>query len=318
MTRSLAPELSQLCLLAVLLAFAIKVPAESINCGNTRAQDEIVATEVSGSTVTFCELFFYLKYNTTDESFVKAIGRPGAIHQAAANILLKKSLAERSEATHELAVSEAEIRWRIHDRQVRARFNEVVDNLVLSKIEGTDFNLVARDYYLANPEEFEQPAGVDVDHILVSADERGYSEALRQAESIVERLKSGANFRDLASALSDDESASRNRGHLGVILPGKTYPTFEAAAFALEEPGEISDPVFSPFGIHIIKLNQKVAATLVPYEDVSSSLVSKIRLDAKAKLKRHLLEDLTGDLRVELRSPETELFDRYQSAFGLN
>jgi len=80
------------------------------------------------------------------------------------------------------------------------------------------------------------------------------------AKTVLERLKNGEDFATLATELSQDTGSAANGGDLGWFGKGQMVPEFETAAFALED-GEISEPIQSNFGWHII---QKLGHTTVP------------------------------------------------------
>ena len=93
-------------------------------------------------------------------------------------------------------------------------------------------------------------------HILLKTNELvSENEARNRLMGLKERLENKADFAELARVHSDDASASRG-GDLGWILPGDTVPEFERAMNNLK-PGEISDPVRSPFGWHLIQVLER-------------------------------------------------------------
>jgi peptidyl-prolyl cis-trans isomerase SurA len=95
-----------------------------------------------------------------------------------------------------------------------------------------------------------------VRHILVKTNELvSETEAQARLRTLKERLENKADFADLARVHSEDASAAKG-GDLGWILPGDTVPEFERAMDALK-PGEISDPVRSPFGWHLIQVLER-------------------------------------------------------------
>ncbi|HBL67195.1 MAG TPA: hypothetical protein DDZ70_00615 [Firmicutes bacterium] len=105
---------------------------------------------------------------------------------------------------------------------------------------------------------------VDASHILIrvkaaGTDEEGHTEAeARQlANEIYEQLKAGADFVALANEKTEDPSGQGKGGALGTFVRGQMVPEFEEAAFALPA-GEISEPVKTNFGYHIIKVNNRV------------------------------------------------------------
>jgi peptidyl-prolyl cis-trans isomerase SurA len=95
-----------------------------------------------------------------------------------------------------------------------------------------------------------------VRHILLKTNELvSENEARNRLRTLKERLENKADFAELARVHSEDASASRG-GDLGWILPGDTVPEFERAMNNLK-PGEISDPVQSPFGWHLIQVLER-------------------------------------------------------------
>jgi len=93
-------------------------------------------------------------------------------------------------------------------------------------------------------------------HILVKTNELvPQAEARRRVESLKERLDNKADFAQLAIVYSEDASGSKG-GDLGWLSPGDTVPDFESAMDALA-PGEISGPVQTPFGWHLIQVLER-------------------------------------------------------------
>jgi len=104
-------------------------------------------------------------------------------------------------------------------------------------------------------------------HILV--------ETKQEAEDIYNQLKAGADFEELAREKSIDPSAKTNGGDLGFFTWGKMVPEFQQAAFALKE-GEISQPVQSSYGWHIIKLLERREKEQPPFEESKSLIETKV------------------------------------------
>ena len=89
-------------------------------------------------------------------------------------------------------------------------------------------------------------------------------------DSVYQALKAGADFGELARKVSDDKNSARNGGELPWLTKGQTLPDFEKAAFALEV-GQMSEPVQSQVGWHIIKMIEK--GSFYPYDSVHADIL---------------------------------------------
>lgn len=129
---------------------------------------------------------------------------------------------------------------------------------------------------------------IRVAHIMVRAAESDSDEkkerAERQINEVYQELQQGADFAELALTYSDDGATSGKGGELPWFGAGKMVEEFENAAFALTEDGQISEPVKSRFGWHIIKrLEYKPIASL---EEMRNELKTRISKDSRAELMR--------------------------------
>jgi peptidyl-prolyl cis-trans isomerase D len=115
-------------------------------------------------------------------------------------------------------------------------------------------------------------------HILVkvekNADADAQKAALAKAQDIEKQVKAGKDFAALAKTDSDDPGSKAQGGDLGWLDKGVTDAAFESALFAMKK-GEISDPVKSDEGYHIIQLRDVKAEKVRPFEDVKSELATK-------------------------------------------
>lgn len=141
-----------------------------------------------------------------------------------------------------------------------------------------------RQYYEAHKSEYEM---IHARHILIRAagspvpadgkKELTEQEALAKAQEIRQKLVGGADFATLASQESDDTGSKANGGDLNFFRHGQMVPPFEEAAFALKV-GEISQPVKTPFGYHIIKVEARKS-----FEDVKADVEKKMRAESAQK-----------------------------------
>lgn len=144
---------------------------------------------------------------------------------------------------------------------------------------------------------------VHVGHILV----RGQDEEARQRiRALRGELEAGADFRELAAEHSQDPSVSQNRGDLGFISRGQFVAPFEEAAFALE-PGEVSGPVETRFGYHLIKVFEERSEASVDCDDMDDVTRNRSR-DRLFQSKR---EERMNEYIARLReNAEVRVFDR--------
>lgn len=129
------------------------------------------------------------------------------------------------------------------------------------------------------------------------------NEAEQKAREIYEMLEEGADFAELAMRFSQDASTSRNGGELPWFGTGKMVEEFEDAAFALSEDGQISQPVESPYGWHIIK---RLEYRPVPeFDAVEQQLRSKVSRDSRSDItKQSFITKLKKEYGV---SPSTKV-----------
>lgn len=148
-------------------------------------------------------------------------------------------------------------------------------NVDVSRREVEEFYKSYKDSLGLIPEKF------DISHIFINpkASDKVKKNAFKFASSILDSLKSGKDFAELAKKYSDDPGSKNQGGDLGTVKRGIFYPEFEAAAFSLK-PGEISSVVESPVGYHIIQLIERKGEAIH-----SRHILIKIKTDSDSDLK---------------------------------
>jgi peptidyl-prolyl cis-trans isomerase C len=142
-----------------------------------------------------------------------------------------------------------------------------------------DFSALAEEYYLTHKQEFVQPERIKVAHILweVRCDCEDKDGTKRtQAEAVLKELRAGADFAELARNHSDDKASASKGGELDWVTRGKFVKSFEEAAFALREPGSISDVIKTEYGYHVIKLVEYEPKSIQPFAQVKDSIIPKL------------------------------------------
>lgn len=138
-------------------------------------------------------------------------------------------------------------------------------------------------------------------HILLrTSPQLGEREAAQRLSEIRQRIDGGASFEELARQYSEDGSAQMG-GDLGWAGPGRYVPEFEQALNALQ-PGQVSQPVVSRFGVHLIQLVDRRQATLTPREQ-REMLRDVIREEKLEKAHANWLQEIRGQAYVEYREP---------------
>lgn len=229
----------------------------------------------------------------------------------------------------------AEARDLMSDRKVRQALDDARERILASaflqaasqEIEVPDLRQAARDHYDSHLDDFRTPPRARVSHILLRFEcdcvecdciaER--AQKAEKAKQLLERLRGGANFTLLAVESSEDKSTAGQGGSLAAwISPEEVAPQFAEAAFALK-PGEISDIVETPFGYHIIRLDEKSPGDLTPFEEVEDKLLEQLEKEYRgrelAKVKASFAPDArqaqwndeaVAGIVEEFASPETE------------
>ena len=134
--------------------------------------------------------------------------------------------------------------------------------------------------YEDNPDRYRQPGSRSVSHILLSvspdAVDAQIDQVRRSASEIVARARGGESFASLAEVNSDDKGSAKRGGELGVIRPGTMVKPFEDAVFEMVE-GEISEPVRTQYGFHVIRLDRITESTVQSLDQVRSEIEAEVR-----------------------------------------
>ena len=157
----------------------------------------------------------------------------------------------------------------------------------------------AKKFYDEHPDQFTQPERVHVRHILISDDVTS-ADAIAKVQA---DLRAGASFDEVAKSRSLCPSAAQG-GDLGEVSKGQMVPEFEAAAFALKNPGDLSEPVKTQFGWHIIRLEGRTPSSLEPFDNVKPQLLQYLTNEKKNEAFKNAVEGLKKTYKVEILVPE--------------
>ena len=172
---------------------------------------------------------------------------------------------------------------------------EISDDAIQALIRDDAERLQAA--YEARSAEFDKPERLRARHILVrmtpGADAETRAEATARIEAAAARIRGGEDFEAVAAEVSEDSTKDRG-GDLGEFARGAMVPDFEEAAFALE-PGVVSDVVESPFGLHLIRVDEKLPAEIISFQEAREQIArDELTRDAETELARDKARELAA------------------------
>jgi peptidyl-prolyl cis-trans isomerase D len=153
---------------------------------------------------------------------------------------------------------------------------------------------------------FRVPEEVKVRHILIKTpapgpdgkvDPKAIDAARAKAADILQKIKAGGNFADLAKKFSEDTGSAQQGGDLGWIGRGRTVPEFEKASFSLPV-GQTSDLVQSTYGFHIIQVEDKHEARLKPLDDVKADIEPIVAQQDASAITEKVAKEVQADARA--------------------
>jgi len=179
-----------------------------------------------------------------------------------------------------------------------------VESQVGDSADVTDADIAK--FYEENKQEFEQPEQVKASHILFLTKPDDSEEAsdaqLAKAKEAAAKAKKGDDFAALAKELSEEPGASESGGDLGFFSKDRMVPEFSEAAFQLKA-GDISEPVRTQFGWHVIKVEEKKEAGTSSLEEVKPQLSAYLKQDKQRKAVTDLIAKLRADAKIESTLP---------------
>jgi parvulin-like peptidyl-prolyl isomerase len=152
-----------------------------------------------------------------------------------------------------------------------------------------------------------------ISHIFVSFDQRSPDEAAVRADDLQALLDGGATFDQLATEESDDQAAAADAGSLGCGLSGRFIPQFEEAANELVA-GEVSGPVETPLGFHIIRMDDVRRPT---FEEAEEDVARQLQTRTGPAIQEFLIRATTdAEVDVNPRFGEWVVDDELGPGFG--
>jgi peptidyl-prolyl cis-trans isomerase D len=235
----------------------------------------------------------YMRTQMTRQQLVQALnGSSFSVAALASNMLSLQrqtrdvSLLEVSAANYlaDVVLTEEEIQQYYNntitqydtEEQVKLAYVSLTVDDLKPNVDVTDDEVATR--YEEQKAFFQTPELRSISHILIEIEDTAEL-ARAEAEAILAELQAGGDFAELAASKSDDIASAEFGGELGSVSPGDFPESFETAAFALAEAGQISNVVETEFGFHIIKLDSYTASVTTPFEEVAQQIRDELILD---------------------------------------
>ncbi|NLM87506.1 MAG: foldase [Syntrophomonadaceae bacterium] len=241
----------------IIILIGLLTVAATAYWGLSRSQEEIVA-RVGSEVITKNELYNFMVQQTGQEALDNLVVKK-IIELEAENQNIKVTADEIDKEVEDLAkyyggkdaMTQTLAMYNINLDQVRedVTVNIKLEKLLSQRIKITDEEI--QEHFQDHQEAYAVEEQIKVSHILVENEQ--------EAQEIKTLLAEGGNFNDLARERSTDPGSKEQGGDLGMITRGEMGEEFDQVAFALQ-PGQISDPVKSEYGYHIIKVEEKTEA----------------------------------------------------------
>lgn len=180
-----------------------------------------------------------------------------------------------------------------------------VDTQTAGKVEVTDAD--AEAFYKANTKEFEQPDQVRASHILFMVPQGAPDSEVKkkeaEAQKAYDRAKKGEDFTKLAKELTEEPNGKETGGDLNFFSKDQMVPEFANAAFGMNV-GDISKPVKTQFGYHVIKVTGKKPAGTVPFDQVKPQLIAYLKSQKQQAAVQEVIGKLRADAKIVNNLPE--------------
>ena len=164
----------------------------------------------------------------------------------------------------------------------------LIEREILNKITVNDEEVL--EYYEQNKDSFTEKEQIRLFNILLETEE--------EAQDILEQLKAGGDFSEIAIEKSSGPSAAQG-GDLDYVAKGTIIPEIEEVIFALELE-ELSEVVKTDFGFHILKITEKKPETVKTLEEVEESIIETLLPEKQKEAFENLLEELKSKVEIEI------------------
>lgn len=164
----------------------------------------------------------------------------------------------------------------------------------------------AREIYIVDRERYRVPEEISASHILFDIKKHSSEEARKLAAEARARIVAGADFNAVAKDLSEDPTARENAGSLGWFTRDRMDPAFARAAFALKQ-GEVSEPVLSAFGWHIVRLDGRHPSRFKSFEEAQDEILAALKKTYVDQQRDTVVNALRNDPATSFNDKEVKM-----------
>lgn len=201
----------------------------------------------------------------------EARANPETILKVIDAIFVNRTLAQRAAA--EKVEDDALFRKRLEQLR-EGYFAQKYLEIVEKKTVVPALEKRAEELYKAEPKRFTEPARISPSHLVISLQGRTPEMAKARAEEARAKLVAGADFTTVAKQYSDDPGYARHHGELGWVKATDIEPALAEAAFALK-PGELSQPIVTRNGVHLVRVKERRELTLRSFAEVKDAIIEE-------------------------------------------
>lgn len=255
------------------LGLAVSLLAVLAGCDSSGEQ----IASVNGKAVSQANFDAYLKFKRVPTQ------NPEWVNRELDEYLEREGLAGQIDAQQLLPAEQVEVE--VNEFRKQMLISRYFEQFLRDRVNDE----AVRNFYATNPEQF-QAKKTHVAHILLRTNP-GMSEAERQAlltkaQEVYSRANAQEDFAVLAKEYSEDQLSAQHGGDLGWLQEGAIDPAFSSKVFAMKA-GELSEPLVTPFGFHVLKVLEGPQVIKQPFEAVSGDIRYRLRQEAKqAELER--------------------------------
>jgi peptidyl-prolyl cis-trans isomerase C len=258
--------------IALVMALTMAFSSAFAQTEATNTTARILAKSQSGAVVTQHDVESELQ-RASETARKNTLAKPEALQALVSNLLVRRELAAeaRSSKLADSPVVQASVAIAQDGVLSEARLGALDKQNTPSDAALDAF---AKSNYAAHGEKYERPTQSRASHILIPS---SAPDALAKAKDVLAQLRKGASFEAMAKEHSSDRGSADKGGDLGYFGPGKMVKPFETAVDQLAQPGDLSEPVETQFGFHIIRLEGRKPKGRIPYEELREKLMAEAR-----------------------------------------